>query len=99
MCWRTSTDRAPRTVRPRQSTVVSSTSAARPSGSATSPTTSPDPCSRPAASDLDYTVVWDEPDLIVARAADNCMNSPHEGAIGAFQEYDVVAVPAVDDPG
>ncbi len=36
-------------------------SAAPPSGSATSPTTSPDPCSKPEASGPDYTLDSDEP--------------------------------------
>jgi hypothetical protein len=38
-----------------------STSAARPSGSGTSPTTSPDRCSKPAGSDPNYTVDCEEP--------------------------------------
>src|SRR5690606_26725747 len=46
---------------PKRSTDASSTSAAPPSGSATSPTTSPDPYSRPAASDPYYTVNCEEP--------------------------------------
>lgn len=41
--------------------VASSTYAGRLSASATSPTTSPDPSSKPAASDLSYTLVCDEP--------------------------------------
>src|SRR5665648_95780 len=43
------------------STVDSSTCAAPPSASATSPTTSPAACSRPAASDPNYTLDCDEP--------------------------------------
>ena len=39
----------------------SSTSADQHSGSATSPTTSPGVCWRPAASGRDYTLDWDEP--------------------------------------
>ena len=49
--------------RPRRSTAASNTSAAPPSASATSPTTSPDPCSRPADSDPDYTLDCEEPVL------------------------------------
>ena len=49
------------TAPPRRSTADSNTSAAPPSGSATSPTTSPDPYSRPAASDPDYTLDCEEP--------------------------------------
>jgi hypothetical protein len=45
----------------RPSTADSSTSAARPSGFATSPTTSPGACSRSAASGHDYTLKSDEP--------------------------------------
>src|SRR5690606_13376805 len=60
MCSRTSTGQAHRTVQPKRSTDASSTSAAPPSGSATSPTTSPDPYSRPAASDPYYTVNCEE---------------------------------------
>ena len=52
---------APPTARPRRSTAGSNTSAAPRSGSATSPTTSPDHYSRPAASDPDYTPVCEEP--------------------------------------
>lgn len=40
---------------------ASSTSADQPSASATSPTMSPDPSSKPAGSDLSYTVDYDEP--------------------------------------
>ena len=40
---------------------ASSTSADQPSASATSPTMSPDPSSKPAGSDLSYTVDCDEP--------------------------------------
>ena len=43
------------------STVASSTCAARPWAFATSPTTSPAACSRPADSDHNYTLHWDEP--------------------------------------
>src|SRR5690606_17603061 len=49
------------------STAASSTCAAPPSDSATSPTTSPDHCSRPAASGTDYTLNCEEP-LCDARA-------------------------------
>ena len=53
---------APATDPPKPSTVASSTYAAPPSGSATSPTTSPDASSNPAASDPNsYTLDWDEP--------------------------------------
>ena len=48
-CWPISTAPAPETVRPRRSTADSSTCAAPPSASATSPTTSPDVYSRPRA--------------------------------------------------
>src|SRR5690606_3933194 len=68
MCSRTSTGQAHRTVQPKRSTDASSTSAAPPSGSATSPTTSPDPYSRPAASDPYYTVNCEEPEDIDAHA-------------------------------
>lgn len=44
--------------------VASSTYAGRPSAYATSPTTSPDPSSKPAASDLSYTLVCDEPKIV-----------------------------------
>ena len=60
-CWPTSTGPAPATAPPRRSTADSNTSAAPPSASATSPTTSPAACSRPAASDPDYTLDCDEP--------------------------------------
>src|SRR5690606_14398501 len=46
---------------PRRSTAASSTYAAPPSASGTSPTTSPEACSRPGASDPDYTLDCDEP--------------------------------------
>jgi len=59
----TSTGLAPATARPRRSTAGSNTSAAAPSGSATSPTTSPDPSLRPAGSDHSYTLHCEEPDL------------------------------------
>ncbi|MFP1155731.1 hypothetical protein ACK280_27325, partial [Mycobacterium sherrisii] len=39
------------------------TSAAPPWAFATSPTTSPDPCSKPADSHLNYTVNHQEPDI------------------------------------
>ena len=60
-CSPTSTGPALATDRPRPSTDDSSTSEAPHSGSATSPITSPGPCSRPADSDHDYTLDWDEP--------------------------------------
>ena len=50
------------TGRRRRSTAASSTCAAPPSGSATSPTTSPDHSSNPAASDPNYTLDCEEPD-------------------------------------
>jgi hypothetical protein len=53
---------APATDRQRRSTAASNTSAAPPSGSATSPTTSPDHSWRPADSDPDYTLHCEEPD-------------------------------------
>jgi len=46
---------------PRPSTAASSTSAAPHSGSATSPTTSPDHCWKAAASDPNYTLDYEEP--------------------------------------
>jgi transposase len=52
---------APPTGRPRRSTAASNTSAAQPSASATSPTTSPDRLRRPAGSDPDYTLDHEEP--------------------------------------
>jgi len=58
----TSTGLAPATARPRRSTAGSNTYAAAPSGSATSPTTSPDPSLRPAGSDHSYTLHCEEPD-------------------------------------
>ena len=51
------------------STAASNTYAAPPSASATSPTTSPAACSRPAASDPDYTLKCDEPEKIEAGLA------------------------------
>ena len=60
-CWPTSTGPAPATDPPRRSTDDSNTSAAPPSGSATSPTTSPDAYSKPADSDPDYTLDSEEP--------------------------------------
>ena len=60
--WPTSTAPAPATDPPKPSTDDSNTYAAPPSGSATSPTTSPDASSNPAASDPNsYTLDWDEP--------------------------------------
>src|SRR5215469_18420795 len=59
-CSPTSTGPAPPTDPPRPSTAGSNTSAARPSASATSPTTSPDHCSRLADSGPTYTLVCDE---------------------------------------
>ena len=50
--------RAPATVQPKRSTAAWCTCAAPPSASATSPTTSPDPYSRQADSDPDYTLHW-----------------------------------------
>jgi hypothetical protein len=61
MCWRSSTGPAPATVRRRRSTAGSNTSAAPPSGFATSPTTSPEVSSRPEASDSCYILKCDEP--------------------------------------
>src|SRR5262249_39827131 len=61
-CSPTSTGPAHPTAPPRRSTAGSNTCGAPPSDSATSPTTSPDPCSRPAASDPDYTLDREEPD-------------------------------------
>ena len=49
---------APATVQPKRSTAAWSSCAAPPSASATSPTTSPDPYSRQADSDPDYTLHW-----------------------------------------
>src|SRR6266540_3524774 len=63
MCWPTSTGPAPPTGRPRRSTAASNISAAQPSASATSPTTSRDRFWRPAGSDPDYTLDHEEPDL------------------------------------
>src|SRR5699024_7610201 len=62
MCWPTSTAPAPPTDLPRRSMDDWNTCAARPSGSATSPTTSHDRSSRPADSDPTYTLDPDEPD-------------------------------------
>src|SRR5690625_1931218 len=61
MCWPTSTAPAPPTDLPRRSMDDWNTCAARPSGSATSPTTSHDRSSRPADSDPTYTLDPDEP--------------------------------------
>jgi hypothetical protein len=60
-CWPTSTGPAPPTGRPRRSTAASNISAAQPSASATSPTTSRDRFWRPAGSDPDYTLDHEEP--------------------------------------
>jgi len=51
---------APATARPKPEMAGSRTAAATPSASATSPTTSPDPCGRPVASDPDYTLDYEE---------------------------------------
>jgi FAD binding domain len=59
--WPTSTGPAPATDRRRPSTAGSNTSAAPPSGSATSPTTPPDHSWKPADSDPDYTLDCEEP--------------------------------------
>jgi hypothetical protein len=65
---------------PRPSTAAWNTSAAPPSASATSPTTSPEACSRPAASDPDYTLHWDEP---VIRALNRMLSfPPKDGHLG-----------------
>src|SRR5699024_3689238 len=61
MCWPTSAAPAPPTDLPRRSMDDWNTCAARPSGSATSPTTSHDRSSRPADSDPTYTLDPDEP--------------------------------------
>src|SRR5690625_40294 len=61
MCRPTSTAPAPPTDLPRRSMDDWNTCAARPSGSATSPTTSHDRSSRPADSDPTYTLDPDEP--------------------------------------
>lgn len=58
---RASTDPAPATDPPKPSTADSNTSAAQHSASATSPTTSPDHYSKPAASDHNYTLDHEEP--------------------------------------
>jgi hypothetical protein len=60
--------RARPTVRPRPSTADSNTSADQRSGSATSPTTSPDPYWRPAGSRPDYTQDREEPGYSRRRA-------------------------------
>lgn len=67
--WPTSIAQAPATVRPKRSTGDSNISAEAPSGSATSPTTSPDHCSSPAASDPDYTLDCEGPVTGLRRAA------------------------------
>src|SRR5699024_8581585 len=67
MCWPTSTAPAPPTDLPRRSMDDWNTCAARPSGSATSPTTSHDRSSRPADSDPTYTLDPDEPRKIRAK--------------------------------
>src|SRR5215207_3462659 len=61
MCSPTSTVPAHPTAQPRPSTAGSSTSGDQRSDSAISPTTSPDPYSRPAASDRGYTLDREEP--------------------------------------
>ena len=64
------------------------TSAARPSASATSPTTSPAASSRPAASDPNYTLECDEPrdsEIHRARHVAEC------GAVGRPQWVVIVA--------
>ena len=60
-CWPASTGPAPATAPPRPRPGSLSTSAAPLWGFATSPTTSPDPSSRPAASGPGYTLDCDEP--------------------------------------
>src|SRR5699024_4812607 len=64
MCWPTSTAPAPPTDLPRRSMDDWNTCAARPSGSATSPTTSHDRSSRPADSDPTYNLDPDEPPIL-----------------------------------
>lgn len=59
--WPTSPVPASATARRRRLADASNTYAAPPSGSATSPTTSPAACTRPAASGPDYTPNCDEP--------------------------------------
>jgi len=61
-------DRPGKSAPPRPSTAAASISAAPPSASATSPTTSPDHCSTPAASDPDYTLFCDEPNKLTRSA-------------------------------
>ena len=63
----TSTGPARATDRPKPSTDASNTSEVPRSASATSPTTSPEHCSRAAASDPDYTLHCEEPSNSVAR--------------------------------
>src|SRR5215204_2991750 len=65
MCSPTSTVPAHPTAQPRPSTAGSSTSGDQRSDSAISPTTSPDPYSRPAASDRGYTLDREEPVSVV----------------------------------
>jgi len=88
---------APPTAPPKRSTDASNTSAAPPSGSATSPTTSPDHSWRAADSDPDYTVNCEEPQILrrgcgrrVDRSArespgDRGVFPPREGAGRAFR--------------
>ena len=59
--WPTPPGPAPATARPKPSTADSNTYAAAPSASATSPTSSPDRCSKPAASDHNYTPDCEQP--------------------------------------
>ncbi len=59
--WPTSTGHAPATDPPKPSTDASNTYEAQPSASATSPTTSPDACSKPEDSDPNYTLLCEEP--------------------------------------
>ena len=50
------------------------------SRSATSPTTSPDPCSRPEASDPNYTLDWDEPLMVKCSPPDDLAELRQRGA-------------------
>ena len=56
-------------VRPKPSTGDWNTYAAVPSASATPPTTSPEACSRPAASDPGYTLIREEPRILRPQAS------------------------------
>lgn len=58
----------PATAPPKRSTADSNTSAAQPSDSATSPTTSPEACSSPEDSDRNYTPECEEPTITVLAA-------------------------------